>query len=680
MSLAQQLYRIADVDGWRKKLEAMVQEYGPDASEFADLTWQYLEGRLEKLAGMAHDMNDVFSEPDLFEALVYWYVEAKCEWAQFNQRMNYRMALMGSIDHSLMLKGSLGTAILEEVEAILDLSDIEALQGILHNPLAMAHELAASRDLRLEDGETAISTEVLRSVETRLRALSTTQANLSGAIVQQKSLGDLHTDLRQAVATVEATIHEVQEDLHRLADLKLCLGRLRRRLAEVAQAKGFRATLQASIAPNLPLTRALSDRIEQFVAEWLVDVVERGLEDSPQSRTKQGKSGAVIFTLEVREKDNMIEIVLRDDGVGIDHESVAQLALQSGVDLGAGLEGIHRIHPDELIANDLLGSSIARLGDLLRERHARLTVQTRPGEGNEVVLRLPRPMTVTTAQYLMIEVAGSRFGLRTDDVRLITRVRPEDVHLENTKPSLLLYGQVYAYIELADALQSLPAARSSCDTPRSVIAMQVNGHAIAFAVDEVIGLEAAMPVPLVDSSFETPDFVTGVLNVGWESPCLVLDVHELVDTLMPPRSSSSQLDEATEELKSYVLEATQASSLEVSPAPLVERPLPEPPELSAPTEPEDSDSDDVAGEIAAALGERGIDPEELSRADLDALPDEIADELLARGVDPAAAFTPQPEDLAGVSPATLPPATDTDEGRVKRRRPRQPRKPDASSN
>lgn len=132
-------------DQWMPKFEQILKAGDVNDPAVVQELNEYAESRLGKLRLAAEAMSDPDDETDLRNCLVYWYVEAKSEWFQFNTRINYNLSRKGEFDPVLVYKAGIGSAILADLESIFDDHEIDVLAEYLFQPLPSAYELHAAR-------------------------------------------------------------------------------------------------------------------------------------------------------------------------------------------------------------------------------------------------------------------------------------------------------------------------------------------------------------------------------------------------------------------------------------------------------------------------------------------------------------------------------------------------------
>jgi hypothetical protein len=95
----------------------------------------HLEMQLDNLQTYASTMGGEESASELYEALAFWYMEARCEWAQVNLSANHQLWTSGLADQSLLIRGTVGSNLLTRVSRLLRPEDVDDLENGLMTTL-----------------------------------------------------------------------------------------------------------------------------------------------------------------------------------------------------------------------------------------------------------------------------------------------------------------------------------------------------------------------------------------------------------------------------------------------------------------------------------------------------------------------------------------------------------------
>lgn len=539
ISLVQRVIEISDRGLWEQRFQEMVQSFELTDRKLINATKAYLNSRLEKIHGLCQDLSDPMDEPDLKAALLYWYIEAKCEWAQFNQRTTYQMMTTGMPSMQLMIQASMGTALLEQIEKIFLPTDIEALSLFLSSPLESSIRLQDLSLNEVTEDQTVVGREVLEDIQSTLDRVVGFQVKFGAALAAQESSDEagIVPDLKEAAVEFEELMLAVQQDVHRINDLSLIVPRIRRLCARLAEAKGMRCQVQFNIDPSIRLSRPLFLAMRETLEEWLTAIVESGSEPSAQARIDAGKSAQIAINVAMSLDEDRVVLEIRDDGIGLDPQAVAVYAADLGLRPTADELNFDYLRP--IIGTGArpdapFGFEIGRFELLANQPDSNLHLHGTPGQGSLLSVWAAMPVPVCSRDFVVVEAQGGSYALPVDSISFISRVEPEEIQTPLSGPKAILQGQTLALVELSDCLEGHARTRGMRQS-RTVLAVKHGPHQVGLAVDAVQTYQRAIVRPIQNNHVETANFLTGIIHRGKEQVCLAVDLPKLMELILPTR-------------------------------------------------------------------------------------------------------------------------------------------------
>lgn len=247
-------------------------------------------------------------------------------------------------------------------------------------------------------------------------------------------------------------------------------------------------------------------RIDKRILEELKDplihlvrnAIDHGIED-PAERKRKGKPARGTLSIIVTHKNgSKIDIVVADDGAGIDAAKVESAAAKLGVIAREGAEELSETVALSLIfrsgvstspiITDLSGRGLGLA--IVREKVEKLggtvSVETQPDAGT--LFRIVLPLTFATVRGLLVQVAEHIFVLPATNVARVMKLQGDDIKTVENRESIQLDGQTLALVRLADVLE-LPrrAAKEDAASGSCAIILGLGPERIAFRVDAVQG-------------------------------------------------------------------------------------------------------------------------------------------------------------------------------------------------
>ncbi|HEY0987496.1 MAG TPA: ATP-binding protein, partial [Kofleriaceae bacterium] len=349
-------------------------------------------------------------------------------------------------------------------------------------------------------------------------------AGLAGRGIDVRALREIASlqgrqlrDLRRAI---------LRARMVRLAEVLEPLALLVRSLARSAQNE-VRLEIDARDAE---LDKAVADRLLPALIHLVRNAVDHAIEPADE-RAARGKPRAGTVTVSCLEiGGNRLELVVRDDGRGIDRRAIETRAGRR-VDSPADLLDV--LTSPGFSTRDVATRTSGRgLGmDIVRriatmDLGGELAMSTTPGAGTAFTLRVP--LTIAVVEVLSFVCGAQTFVVPVSSVDEIFELG-SDQDIAPPAPA-----GARAPVRLAERrgqaipLRSLGAmlAIDAGAAARKAIVIRRHGAAVGFTVDRMLGRHEVVVRPVDDALVKVPG-VAGSTDLGDGRPTLVLDLGAL---------------------------------------------------------------------------------------------------------------------------------------------------------
>jgi two-component system chemotaxis sensor kinase CheA len=239
------------------------------------------------------------------------------------------------------------------------------------------------------------------------------------------------------------------------------------------------------------LDKKIIEQISDPLIHLLRNAIDHGIE-TPDERISKGKPASGQLLISAEQQGNRIIVTVRDDGKGIDPQSLRTAALRDGLAPEADLE---RWTEQELLdlvfqpgfstrdsATDVSGRGVGM--DVVRAVVLRLggavAMQSAPGQGTTIVLDLP--LSLALLRVVLVETAGEMYALPTAAVRRVLHLRREDLGNADGALSLELDGET---IPLAALSVLLNGTMAPYGLRQPVLTVAAGDHIFGLIVDAV---------------------------------------------------------------------------------------------------------------------------------------------------------------------------------------------------
>ena len=443
------------------------------------------------------------------------------------------------------------------------------LMGLAGEALVQTHRLRPLVDSlwRLKARQTGLM-ETLQHLEDRLSsrrdALPAAERELLA-----KALARAAQSLQGLGETIEAMEEFTRgsEDLSSRLHHEVLTSRMRpladgvrgfpRLVRDMARELGKQARFEVA-GETTGVDRDILDRLEAPLNHLIRNALDHGLE-TPEDRRAAGKSPVGTIRLEARHRAGMLQIVLSDDGRGIDLERLRAKVVERGLTTTAMAA---RLSEAELLdflflpgfstkeqVTEVSGRGVGLdvVQSMVHAVRGSVQVASRPGKGTRFILQLP--ITVSVIRALLVEIAGEPYAFPLNRIDRILMLDRKDLRDLEGKPHAMLDDQPVGLVE-AVAVLELPAdvVRKAGELMPVVVASD-RGHRFGVIVDRFLGERDLRVSPLDARLGKVPNLnSSSVLDNGW--PVLIVDVEDLIrsiDNLLSGRRLGKLAAEAAAE-------------------------------------------------------------------------------------------------------------------------------------
>ena len=283
------------------------------------------------------------------------------------------------------------------------------------------------------------------------------------------------------------------------------------------------------------LDRTVIDEIGDPLMHLLRNSADHGLE-SAEIRAERGKDPVGNIYLDAYQDGNNVVIEVRDDGNGIDVESVKNKALEKGAitpeqaDAMTDKEIIDLLfQPSFSTAKKVTDVSGRGVGlDVVKTKIESLggdiEVRTKLGEGSTFIIRLP--LTLAIIQSLMVEVGEEKYAISLGNIQTIEDVPVTDIKYVQTKEVINLRGTVIPLVRLNTILDIEPS-EENVENLTAVIVKKGDKQA-GLIVDRLIGQQEIVIKSLGKYINNSSKIISGATILGDGEVALILDANALV--------------------------------------------------------------------------------------------------------------------------------------------------------
>ena len=354
-------------------------------------------------------------------------------------------------------------------------------------------------------------------------------------------------DLQSLAETVEAieAFARASEDLSSRLHHEVLASRMRpmadgirgfpRLVRDLARELGKQARFEVD-GEATGVDRDILDRLEAPLNHLIRNALDHGIE-SPEERRAAGKPPVATIRLEAHHRAGMLQIVLSDDGRGVDLERLRAKVVDRGLTTAAMAR---RLGEAELLdflflpgfstkeqVTEISGRGVGLdvVQSMVHSVRGSVRVASRPGKGTRFILQLP--ITVSVIRALLVEIAGEPYAFPLSRIDRILMVDRKDVRDLEGKPHVLLDDQLVGLVDATRVLELADEDGHREGGALPVVVASDRSHRFGVVVDRFLGERDLRVSPLDARLGKVPNISSSsVLEDDW--PVLIVDVEDLI--------------------------------------------------------------------------------------------------------------------------------------------------------
>jgi len=286
---------------------------------------------------------------------------------------------------------------------------------------------------------------------------------------------------------------------------------------------------------EVEIDKRILEEMKSPMVHLLRNAVDHGLE-TPAERVKAGKPERGTIRIDIMQMGGQVEIVMADNGAGIDTAKVRAAAIRGG----APAEEINALSERDalmlIFKSDLstsltvtelsgrgLGMAIVR--EKVEKLGGHISLESQPGNGT--TFRISLPLTLATFRGILVRAAGQVFVLPTAHVAMAARIKSETIKTAGNTETISHYGRAVSLVHLADILE-MPRTKATVSSDFIPVVLLGSGdQPIAFSVDEVLD-EQEVLIKSLGKPLVRVRNVEGVTVLGNGQVVPVLNVADLL--------------------------------------------------------------------------------------------------------------------------------------------------------
>lgn len=329
----------------------------------------------------------------------------------------------------------------------------------------------------------------------------------------------------------------------RMQSLEGLFAKLEKSAGDTARRLGKKIAIRKE-GLEVELDKQIIENLSEPLTHMIRNAIDHGLEPVAIRRFT-GKSEVGLLRFSATDVGGIVELVIEDDGKGIDAERVFQKAVEKGlINENTPLsenEKRQLIFLPGFSTNETItefsgrGVGMDVVKSLMDKLGGEIEIESGEGRGTRFILKIPTTVSVLNA--LVIQAGGVSYAIPTQDLREVVNLAEHEIRYSSRNQAyfvlrdrVVVLRRISEFVKLGPQSSALPVAlkkteTSSPDQPALVV--KSGESVVAFPVDQIRSQERLHIRPLNESLRGLSGAIgTAILSGG--EPSLILNLQSLV--------------------------------------------------------------------------------------------------------------------------------------------------------
>ncbi|PAU81393.1 chemotaxis protein CheA [Halovibrio salipaludis] len=366
--------------------------------------------------------------------------------------------------------------------------------------------------------------------------------NMVGELVlirnRLKRLSDELEDgrVQKTVSNLDVVTGDLQSSVMqtRMQPIKKVFGRFPRVVRDLARSLEKEVNLSMS-GEDTDLDKNLVEALSDPLVHLVRNAVDHGVE-MPDERERNGKPRVGRVALSAEQEGDHIQLVIEDDGGGMDPEALRRKAVEKGVYEQEAADRLTENECYQLIfapgfstkteISDVSGRGVGMdvVKTKINQLNGSIDIDSELGRGSRIVIKVP--LTLAIMPTLMVKLEDQPFALPLVNVVEIFHLDLSKKNIVDGRECIVVRDHVYPLFYIKKWLVE-GASVEADDTDAHVVVVAVGTKRVGFVVDQLIGQEEVVIKPL-GKMLQGTAGMAGATITGDGTIALILDVPSLL--------------------------------------------------------------------------------------------------------------------------------------------------------
>ena len=349
----------------------------------------------------------------------------------------------------------------------------------------------------------------------------------------QQNWENLNTSLGRNISELEGKVMRM-----RMTSLNRVFSRMEKIVRSYTNNHPEKAIQFKKYGEETKVDKKVSEMLIEPLVHLIRNAMDHGLEDKT-TRQSSGKSQAGTIHLKAQATTDTIEIIVADDGHGIDVNKLIQKALAKGLISSGDIpenEAINLIFKPGFSTAEKVthisgrGVGMDSIKKSIMEMGGDLSLSTKIGKGTEFKITLPLSLSVISA--LLLKVNGQIFGSNTHNIVEIIKAEPEDLKYHGNKTYLNFRDSFIECLDVSRVISDYHLEKAKDTEETAIVVVKSPAGHIALKVDEILDNNDLIVKP-TPSLVPQINFVDGMSILPTGEPIFIISLTRIIEEIFP---------------------------------------------------------------------------------------------------------------------------------------------------
>jgi two-component system sensor histidine kinase and response regulator WspE len=288
------------------------------------------------------------------------------------------------------------------------------------------------------------------------------------------------------------------------------------------------------VGEETQVDRDILEKMDAPLGHLLRNAVDHGIE-TPENRRAAGKPDEGVICLEARHRAGMLQILISDDGQGIDLDRLRQAVVERKL---TNAEIADKLSEAELLeflflpgftmkdkVTEISGRGVGLdvVQNVLKQIRGTIRVSFQPGKGTRFQLQLP--LTMSVVRTLLVDIGGEVYAFPLASIVRTIKLPREEIELLEGRQYFNFDSRPVGLFSAHQVLRGGEPMLAGDALP--VIVVGEPGNAYGLVVDRFLSERELVVQPLDARLGKIKDIAAGALLEDG-SPVLIVDVEDML--------------------------------------------------------------------------------------------------------------------------------------------------------